>query len=371
MKHVRLIVVSVVCWQVHTVSAAALPTMIRLGYTDCATCHVSPQGGGLLTTYGKGIDAAQSFLQRDLPPDERQRRLLYDVRFVTGGSLRSSAQAPDLARLNSFRMVMRGMVTMSSHTRVSYEAGVDTPPLTRMPASAGRTANAVIGKALLAYRPRNGVEVAAGRDALPNGLGLPDTQRYMERQHDPLGTGLPTQVKAFLWTDRLQVTPYVFGPGFDEAGPRRQRGAGVVGGVDVWKRHAVLGMSARMSQSDAADRRSIGAFARLGFGRWGILAEHDVTSRVTARDAMPEAQYVTGYTQLFVAPVEWFVTSLVVDNVVSTGPGAKRTYRIAPTAQVRFSDNYTVQFSTRDDFAIGAPPNSRTYSITLAVKTVQ
>jgi hypothetical protein len=33
--------------------AYALATMIRLGYTNCAVCHLSPQGGGLLTPYGR------------------------------------------------------------------------------------------------------------------------------------------------------------------------------------------------------------------------------------------------------------------------------------------------------------------------------
>jgi hypothetical protein len=27
---------------------AAYPNMIRLGYTQCSACHVSPQGGGVL-----------------------------------------------------------------------------------------------------------------------------------------------------------------------------------------------------------------------------------------------------------------------------------------------------------------------------------
>ncbi len=33
--------------------AEAYPSMIRHGYASCATCHVDPSGGGLLTTYGR------------------------------------------------------------------------------------------------------------------------------------------------------------------------------------------------------------------------------------------------------------------------------------------------------------------------------
>ena len=48
--------------------------MIRLGYTDCATCHVSPQGGGLLTSYGKGVDAAQSLRVYEVQAADTDRR---------------------------------------------------------------------------------------------------------------------------------------------------------------------------------------------------------------------------------------------------------------------------------------------------------
>src|SRR3954454_21666802 len=39
--------------------ATALPAMVRLGYSNCAVCHISPQGGGLLNAYGRSIDHAQ------------------------------------------------------------------------------------------------------------------------------------------------------------------------------------------------------------------------------------------------------------------------------------------------------------------------
>ena len=53
--------------------AHALPTMIRLGYTDCASCHISPQGGGPLNAYGRGIDAAQSLSGGEVEPSPDTR----------------------------------------------------------------------------------------------------------------------------------------------------------------------------------------------------------------------------------------------------------------------------------------------------------
>jgi len=360
-----------VCFLLHATPSFALPTMIRLGYADCATCHVSPQGGGLLTPYGKGVDTAQSLRAGELREEEQPRRVMYDVRAVMGASLLSSPEQPDIVRSSSFRFMLRNAFNMSSHTRVSYEAGLDTATLTSGSSPAPGGASVVFSKALFEYRPHNGVSLQIGRDRLPDGLGLPDPQTFMRRQHDALGTTFPTQAKLFLWNERFQFAPYVFGPGFDEDRAQRQHGGGAVGGVELWNHQIVLGLAGRVSRSDAFDRESAGAFARLGFGRWGILAEHDLTSRVTTDPAADLVKYVTGYTQLFVAPVEWFVPSLIVDEVVVEGTGAKRLYRLSPALSMRISENLTVVFSTRDDVLRGTGANTRTYSVSVAVKTVQ
>ena len=70
MKLDRIAVSFLVLMTAHATSARASPTMIRLGYSDCATCHVSPQGGGMLTTYGKGVDEAQSLRRQEVHPAE-------------------------------------------------------------------------------------------------------------------------------------------------------------------------------------------------------------------------------------------------------------------------------------------------------------
>jgi len=46
--------------------AQATPRMISYGYPNCISCHVSVQGRGLLNTYGRGIEIAQSYSKKDL-----------------------------------------------------------------------------------------------------------------------------------------------------------------------------------------------------------------------------------------------------------------------------------------------------------------
>lgn len=354
-------------------SAAASPTMIRLGYTGCASCHLSPQGGGLLTTYGKGVDEAQSLSAKEIEPsDTRQRRLLFDMRFLFASHVTQGPSQPSSVSSSTFSAMLRGSVKVSERNRMSYVMGLDGPRSVRT--IGGRTAKVVVPKALWEYRPKEGVEIAAGRDLMPSGIGLPDSQTFMRNGVDARDAKYPTQVKAFLWTERLQITPYVFGPGGDEPRAARQYGGGVLGGVDVWQHHAVLGLSTRATAGDEFNRRSVGAFARLGFGKWGVLAEHDLTSR-EARDGIgvpTDTRHLAGHTQVFFAPREWLVTSLAAEHLVIDGiTRPTHTYRLTPAVQTRLSDNLTLTFNMRDIFADARSARSRTFTVQVAAKSVQ
>src|SRR5688500_13194699 len=48
-----------------TAQVQATPRMISYSYPNCISCHVSPQGRGLLNSYGRGIDIAQSYSKKD------------------------------------------------------------------------------------------------------------------------------------------------------------------------------------------------------------------------------------------------------------------------------------------------------------------
>lgn len=70
--------------------AHSLPTMIRLGCVNCAACHISPQGGGLLNAYDRSIDEAQSLRAGEYAPTTSaliralnwNGRITEDLRFV-------------------------------------------------------------------------------------------------------------------------------------------------------------------------------------------------------------------------------------------------------------------------------------------------
>src|SRR4051794_38201106 len=92
----------------------ALPNMVRLGYPNCMSCHVSPQGGGQLNAYGKGIDAAQSLRGNEYKPSSLNiaeflrfgGRVEQDVRVVTSEQLNGVTNGP-LTGINRSRLFYR------------------------------------------------------------------------------------------------------------------------------------------------------------------------------------------------------------------------------------------------------------------------
>src|SRR5262245_23473259 len=90
-------------------SAFALPTMIRLGYVNCAACHIAPQGGGPLNAYGRGIDEAQSLRGREYVPSRNSLatalswggRITQDFRVVGQETLSTTTGGPLLGVLRS------------------------------------------------------------------------------------------------------------------------------------------------------------------------------------------------------------------------------------------------------------------------------
>src|SRR6266581_5004551 len=101
---------------------SAHPYFIRLGYSTCTTCHVSPQGGSILTAYGEGVERALGLLQE--PEQEGAQtspRLLYDMRALMVGNSTNGVPA------SSFQLLASSSLKLTEHQRLTSTVSVTSP----------------------------------------------------------------------------------------------------------------------------------------------------------------------------------------------------------------------------------------------------
>lgn len=214
--------------------ALALPTMVRLGYPNCASCHISPQGGGPLDVYGRGIDEAQSRRAGEYKPAEPDPRVLnlwgrmtQDVRTVIREQETWATNKP-AANLFRPRLMYRNVTELGKGFRVSGVVSAESEHVLR-PARryepAADASSVFVGTALLHYRIGGSAEIAVGRDQLPTGINIPDQGIVIKARNRMGYYDVPTQVKLVVTGKRFQVAPFLFAPAatIRPARPRRAR----------------------------------------------------------------------------------------------------------------------------------------------------
>ena len=222
MKH-PLAVASLVALSVaaHASPATALPTMIRLGYSGCASCHYAPQGGGPLNPYGRAIDEAQSLRAGEYRPRDSDvvraigwnGRIAQDLRVVfpmerawttheSAGAFRPRLQYRNVTELPA------GFAVQATFT--GETESIPRPTLAYDPRV--RTSSAVVNVAVLRYRISPTLELAAGRDQLPTGVNLPDAGAFFRSRNRQGYYDAPTQIKMFWAGSRHRIMPYAYGP---------------------------------------------------------------------------------------------------------------------------------------------------------------
>ena len=331
MKTARAMLLATIAALAHAQVATALPTMVRLGYGDCAACHVSPQGGGPLTVYGRGIDRSQSLRRGEYTPSDDELtkalsvggRVTQDVRLLL---LRQATWAPGGTRTDVFRprLMYRNVTDIAGGFRAAATLTAETTHAPRParaydpPTPAGTLS---VNTALLHYKVSETIEIAGGKDQLPSGINLPDLAVFI-RSRNRLGYyDAPTQLKMFWNSKRYRVTPFAFAPGGNEDAGEAESGTGTLAEVDVsGTGRTIAGVSVLKAVSASGSRRVLGSYVRLGFGRWGVLAEHNMTTH--DRDVLSGARLpqTTTYAQVFVALREWLAASAIAERARVSAP---------------------------------------------------
>ena len=362
--------------------ARALPTMIRLGYASCTACHIAPQGGGPLNAYGRGIDEAQSLRAGEYQPGDPANggtlnlwgRVTQDVRTVIQAQ---QTWAPDqpVASLFRPRLMYRNVTELGKGFRVSAVVSAETehvqrPALGYDPPS--RASSLFVGTALVHYQLGSAAEIAVGRDQLPSGINIPD-QGVAVRARNRMGYyDAPTQVKMFVTGKRYQVAPFVFAPGGNDASGEGETGAGALAELDVLgKGRTVVGFSLARGVADHGDRRVMGVYTRLGFGSWGILAEHDVTDRTRpAVTLAPFRQHAT-YGQVFWSMREWLVVSAIGEHLTVQQPFDEQLAAGRLELNARLTSQASVGVSAKVQRSLLTHRMSTSFMVQAAFKTVR
>jgi hypothetical protein len=285
-------------------STWALPTMIRLGYPSCVSRHVSPQGGGLLNQYGRGVDQAQSLRGGEYQPWQNPFIEFLNADGRVNQDFRTVLQQQDASitgkagtQLFRSRFFYRNVTLLGKGFRISaIVSGENTavPRPSLLFDAPNKASQIFVNSALLTYRFLPTAEVSAGRDALPVGVNIADLNTFIRSRNRGGYYDVPTQAKLFWWGKRYQITGYGYAPGGNERAGQHESGGGLLAEYDLLGQgRTVVGANFLHGTATAVDCTLVGPYARLGFGRWGILAEHDITLRKFKADFVSFAQSTT------------------------------------------------------------------------------
>jgi hypothetical protein len=345
--------------------AHAQPRMISYGYPNCLACHVSVQGRGLLNSYGRGIDIAQSCSKKDLTAillgrmgntedatgnwDGRFGNVLVDFLLASRLNQRFDPAKTDPTFAALYRQVI--FLGENDTLRINTEVGFLDSGLPDTSLGPNRTATggnvAFLKKALLEWRFEqngpSGKEIAVGRDYLPLGLQIDDATTFILHLNRDGVYDFPLQVKYFLWNENSLASIYAYVPTFQEPEDHREYGGGF-----LYERYPTsnlaLGVQGLAGVGNESDRVRIGPYARWGItNKWALLAEADYSFFWDAGPPDHGGNQVTTYLQLFYHHYEWLVSSVTANYAYTDFSIARSDLSsIRYTTAARLNRNFTV-----------------------------
>ena len=329
----RFVLASLASLFLGSVTLQAAPRMISYQYPNCVSCHISPQGRGLLRPYGRGIDMDQSLSDADVTGALLGKILGGDYGDGNwGGNFGPvTADVISTTRYNhefdtnktdpAFAAVARMTVQFRARPelRVSTEVGYRDTPSRDVPLGPNLTSvggdDFYLKKLAVEWRISSGSELVIGRDYLPLGLQIDDQTTYLLNLNRNGIYDYPLQMKYFQWTKKWLASAYVYAPTFDERlAASREWGGGFMYEYYLADNLAV-GVQSIVGSSDQAERGRVGAYTRWGISRkWTLLASADYTRFWDVENATKtDGNQLTAFVQLFYHHTPWLVSGATLN----------------------------------------------------------
>jgi hypothetical protein len=173
----------------------------------------------------------------------------------------------------------------------------------------------------------------------------------------------------FWWGKRYHVGPYFFAPGGNERSGFHETGGGGLAEFDVLGHgRTVVGVSALHGASRLLDRTMVGPYARLGFGKWGIFVEHDITMRTLLQTPASFRQDAS-YGQVFWAVKEWLVPAIAGERLTVERPYRESLLAVGAQVAARLTPQFTVSIGARIQHNQLTGRTSPAFTLQLAMKT--
>lgn len=251
----------------------AFPELVRHGYSRCTVCHVSPNGGGLTTPYGRALSGELLSTWSK----ENEANVLYDAVTLPewlnlGGDFRyvqTFEETPTVSQARSLIM------------QADLEASVSLKKWTAV-ATVGTQYGATLlsRRHYLVYNPHANLFIRAGKFRRAYGIEMPNHVFEIKRGL-VFDQGTETYNVELSWfADPFELFITTNGGRLDSPILDVEQGLILRPAINLFERHKI-GFSYYFGSNSVGERHLFGPYAMLGFSEsFFVLAELDFQKRI-------------------------------------------------------------------------------------------
>lgn len=273
--------------------ATAFPELIRHGYNQCSACHVSPNGGGILTLYGRSL--AKEVLSTW--GTEREVGPFFGVWtppewLGVGGDVRALQLYRNSPRVEEARFFVMQADVEAAVTVAKFQA---VATLGRGNSASANPVEATLfsRRHYLLYRPTDAFSIRAGRFLTAFGINTAEHTLLTRRGLRWDDGAEDYSLEGGWYPDNGEILATAIFGRPDNESLQRDRGFAVRGALALSDTRKV-GFGYYYGTSDVSTRHLMGPYALLGFTEhFSVLAELDFQNRSTP--ASPAAWGVVDY----------------------------------------------------------------------------